>query len=158
MFGEVSGTPVWTRVQGSHMVFPNGYSQGILLHPLLSNGVASNMPGIDRHQVKAQSFPAFFLPFLLPRPTGQRASSCEVLPTRVIPAGVGSHGERGLHLAAKRTAWVLFPTGQIQTAQWTQMGFHGETAVKLQKQTESLCLFWAHSLATLNSMLYSSLV
>lgn len=72
------------------------------------------------------SFLAF--PLLLPWPTGQGASSWEVLPTRVIPAGVSSHGEPGLLLAAKRTAWALLPTGHIQTAQRTQMGFHRKTA------------------------------
>lgn len=83
------------------MVFHNGYCQGILL---LSRGVVSNMPGTDRHWVKAQSFPAFTLPFLLPWATGKGESSWEVLPSRVIPAGVGSYGEPGLHLAVKRTA------------------------------------------------------
>lgn len=140
MFGEVSGTPVWTRVHGSHMVFHNRYSQGILLHPLLSHWVVSNMPGIDRHQVKAPSFPAFLFPFLLPWPSGRGASSCEVLPTRVIPAGVGSHGEPGLHLAAKRTAWVLFPTGQNQTAQWTQMGFQREMVQLNFRSKLKLCV------------------
>lgn len=131
------------------MVFHNGYCQGILLHPLLLHGAVFNMPGIDRHWVRAQSFPAFTLPFLLPWPIGQGASSCVVLP-RVIPAGVGSHGEQGLHLAAKRTAWALFPTGQIQTAQQIhRKKFSQENgAVKLQKKTEAF--FWADSLAIPN--------
>lgn len=137
------------------MVFHNGYCQGILLHHLLSHGVVSNMPGIDRHWVNAQ-FSGFSPPPALAHWAGSK---------QLGGAAHQGYPSRCEQPWGARAALGCQKNSLSPPSHWAHSDSSANTdgfsqkngAVKLQKQPKlSVCFEQTGFLDILTNMLYSS--